>query len=110
VQPEKSTQSQLVVRFAAESRVVRRGKAFIEEQVLGSLREAKFGEDGVPVFKEVGLIGELKDVYRRALDGKEAARPVPGRTEHYVAFDAYGVVNVERSKNVSGRQQGRAQQ
>ncbi|MFO7956976.1 MAG: cell division protein FtsA [Candidatus Brocadiia bacterium] len=109
VQPEKSTQSELVVRFSAESRVVRRGKAFIEEQVLGSLREARFGEEDAPVFKEVRLIGELRDVYRRALDGKEVAEPAPGRTEHYVAFDAYGVVNLERSENVSG-QQGRTQQ
>jgi len=105
VEAVKSAQSQLVVRFSAESRVVRRGKAFIEEKVLGALRNAKFGGDDVLAFKKVELIGELRDVYRRALDGEEVDNPVPGRTEHFVAFDAYAVVNVEGSKAAQEQQQ-----
>lgn len=95
VVPLKSDGSELVVRFSAESRVVRRGRAFIEEQVLGALRTATI-DDEVPAFKRVGLLGELRDVHRHAVDGELVSDPVPGETEHFVAFDAYAVVNVER--------------
>jgi type IV pilus assembly protein PilM len=93
-----SGSARLVLYFSAESRVVTQAKEFVDEQVLGGLRAARFPGSQAPVFAEVGLAGDLRDVWRTASTGEPAAKHVPGSTELFAGFDVYAVVNTKKEQ------------
>ncbi len=92
VEPVLSAESKLVLFFAAESRVVRKGEEFIRKRVIEALEQAKFPGENRTAFEEVHLVGGLRDVWRNPLTGEEAAAGSVG-AEHFVAFNALAVVN-----------------
>jgi hypothetical protein len=82
--------SELVMRFACESREI--ALKYIEEEVIGALRNAQFSDAVEPAFTEVEMIGEVRDVWRDRVSGQEVLQGTEDAVR-FVAFQGYAVVN-----------------
>jgi cell division ATPase FtsA len=89
--PARTADSELVVRFACESRTI--SKTFIEEQVLPGLRNAQLPPDWRAAFKEVKMLGDVRDVYRETATGEETGGSGDD-VRRFLAFEGYAVVNL----------------
>jgi len=92
---DRSDTSELVVVLNCESTVIIRGLQYIEANVIKPLEELRSAEDGSAIFKEVARIGQPRDVFRRATDGKAVARGTADSI-HFVAFQVAAPVNTAR--------------